>query len=244
MTWLNLILLLVVLILPDASGAAPCAANLPEQVIPKAGEKGVAMWPREIIKREYQSAEWMATKEFDHVVGMLNAVTVYPCERERAATIEIQKMEIVRFKSDGGFVTEASFRFNGPSTIRLDGAQFRRNPEWFVSGKTVFQKPVLRLTGGTLSINLKPIPESIVHMWTEPRVKAVPGARYGILAVVRVEGDARLQFGMDYWRGSMDYNGWSEGCATSNNCEAWLSDWIGDTKGEFQQVLMPRAFGQ
>lgn len=244
MTWLNLILLVVALVLPTTGGAAPCTPNLPEQLIPQAGVKGTAMWPREVIKQEYRSAEWMTDKGFDHVVGMLNAVTVYPCERSQPATVEIQRMELVRFKPEGGFVTEASFRFDGESTIKLDGAQFKRYPEWFVSGKPVLQKPVLRLTGGVLSINLKPIPESIVHMWTDPRVKAAPGARYGIIAVVKVEGDARLQFGMDYWRGGLDYNGWSEGCVTSNNCEAWLSDWIGDTKGQYQTVLVPRAFGR
>ncbi len=245
MTWLNLIFLLVAFVLPATGGAAPCASSLPERLIPQAGEKGIAMWPNETIKQEYQLPQFMATKGFDHVVGMLNAVMVYPCERSQPAMIEIQRMEIVRFKPEGGFVTEASFRFDGASTLKIDGAQFKRNPEWFVSGKPVLQKPVVRLTGGTLSINLKPIPENIVHLWTEPRVKAVPGARYGILAVVKVEGDARLQFGMDYWRGDTSpYNGWSNGCVTSNNCEAWLSDWIGDTKGQYQQVLVPRAFSQ
>ncbi len=243
MTWLSILFFLVSLMFSGLSEAAPCAPNLPDRLIPQAGERGTAMWPNEVIKQEYQSPQFMATKGFDHVVGMLNAVTVYACERNRPATIEIQKMEIIRFKPEGGFDTETSFRFDGASSLKLEGAQFKRNPEWFISGKPAFQKPVVRLTGGVLSINLKPIPESIVHMWTEPRVKAVPGARYGILAVVKVEGDARLQFGMDYWRGNMDYNGWSQGCATSNNCEAWLSDWIGDTKGQYQTVLVPRVFG-
>lgn len=243
MTWLNILFLLVSLMFSGLSGAAPCAPNLPERLIPQAGEKGIAMFPQEIIKDEYQNPQFMAAKGFDHLVGMLNAVTVYSCERNQSATIEIQKFEVIRFKPEGGFVTEASFSGDGTGTIRFDGGQWKRSPEWFISGQPVIQKSVIRNTGGTLAIDLKSIPENIVHLWTGPRTKAMPGARYGILLVARVSGDARLQLAMDYWKGeSSPYNGWSEGCRQSNNCEAWLSDWIGDTKGQFVQVVVPKSF--
>lgn len=202
------------------------------------------MFSHEIVKAEYQSASEMTDKGFDHLVGMLNAVTVYSCARNRPATIEIQRMEIVRFMPEGDFITEATYNFEDKNSLVLKGEYWLRKPKWFE--KQPDQKTVtFQRAGEIFLLDLAKAPENIAHVWTEPRVKVVPGARYGILAVVRVTGDARLQFGMDYWRGEASpYNGWSEGCATSNNCEAWLSDWIGDTKGEFKQVLVPRAFSR
>ena len=225
--------------------AAPCADRKPEQLIPQAGIKGMAMFREEIIQQEYQPPSLMAERGFDHVVGMLNAVTAYPCSRDRPATIEIQQFSIVRWDEEKrGLVTAATVRYDGkPSQYSLDGGQWKRHPEWFISGQPSFQPQVVRQTGGLLRIDVGQVPEHLYHGWTQPRVKALPGVRYGVIAIVRITGDARLQLGMDYWKGeSNPYNGWSEGCKTSNNCEAWLSDWYGDTEGKFRLIVAPKSF--
>lgn len=234
-------------VITHLSQAAPCETGLPDRVVPQAGQRGVAMFPQETIQREYQPAQKMANNNFDHVVGMINAVTIYPCSRGREATIEIHELSIVRFDEKGTIAaTVATARYDGGrGTLLIDGGQWKRYPEWFISGQPLIQPKVSRQTGGTLLIDLAAVSDHIVHMWTMPRIKVEPGVRYGITAIVRVTGDARLQLGMDYWKGaSSPYNGWSEGCKTSNNCEAWLSDWIGDTGGEFRLVVAPRSFGR
>lgn len=245
MTWLNLIIFWLLLGLSQALTAAPqCPANLLDRFVPQAGSKGTAMFPQEIIQREYQSAQQMADNGFDHLVGMINVATIYPCSRGKTASVEIQEFSIVRWdKENQKLVTEATARYDGgKSTYALTGGQWKRQPEWFISGQPLLAPQVAHPTDGVLSIDLALVPENIFHAWTEPRLKAVPGARYGIIAIVRVTGDARLQLGMDYWKGSSSNdNGWSEGCRSSNNCEAWLSDWVGDTKGKFQLVVAPRS---
>ena len=36
-----------------------------------------------------------------------------------------------------------------------------------------------------------------------------------------------------------DYAGWDGTCAASDNCEAWVSDWYGNTYGEFRTFRAP-----
>lgn len=231
--------------------SAPCAPNLPERVIPKAGEAGTAMFPEETVHaKKYRPPQKMADRGFDHLVGMLNAVTVYPCDRSRPATIEFESFEVVRLDTaTNRLVPELTLRFVGGAGSSFGGGgQWNRSPEWFISGQPVLQPIVISMPKGVFRADLKSIPESIVHLWTD-RIKAVPGAIYGVRAKVRITGDARLQTAMDYWRGaSSGHTGWSPDCvqptdsgAQPNNCEAWLGDWHGDTKGEFITIVSPRS---
>lgn len=233
---------LIVLLLSTNAWSAPCASGLLERLVPHAD--GPAMFPQETIQREYRPPKKMAEREFDHLVGMLNAVTVYPCDSGRPALIEFQSFEIVRLDpATGKLVVETTMKFgqSGGGTM-FSGMQFKRKPEWFISGTADRQPAVMSQKSGVFVIDLKSVSENIVHLWSDPRTKAAPGHAYGVRAKVRITGDARLQFGMDYWKGlDSAYNGWSEACAKSNNCEAWLGDWLGDTKGEFITVVSPRS---
>lgn len=223
--------------------SAPCVPDLPERAIPQAGESSIAMFARETVKDEYRPPEKMSRRGFDYLLGMWNAVTIYPCDRSRPATIEIKNFEIVRLDAvTGRLITEFSVRFggNGGSSF-AGGGQWKRSPEWFISGQPERQPTVVSTREGIFRVDLKSIPEAIVHMWTD-RIPAVPGDSYGIRAEVRVVGDARLQLAMDYWKGRDSQPlPWAEDCQGMNHCEAWLGDWIGDTKGEFITVLSPRS---
>ncbi len=234
---------LLMLIVSGSTLAQPCAPDLPERAIPQAGETGVAMFPRETIKEEYRPARKMSDRGFDHLLGMWNAVTVYPCDRSRPATIEIKAFDIVRLDPETGrLITEFSIRFdrNGSPSF-AGGGQWKRLPEWFISGQPERQPTVAATRRSSFLIDLKSIPAHILHMWTD-RIPAVAGHVYGIRAEVRVTGDARLQLAMDYWKGRDSQPlPWTEDCQGMNHCEAWLGDWIGDTAGQFVTMVAPQS---
>jgi hypothetical protein len=94
---------------------------------------------------------------------------------------------------------------------------------------------------GVLRVDLNMMPTTRAHWWTGRGTmnppNSPPGAkRYFVEARFRVNGAAAIQFGLDYWRTlSAPYiNDFDPNCSTRvNNCEAFVSSWIGDTKGEF-----------
>jgi hypothetical protein len=92
---------------------------------------------------------------------------------------------------------------------------------------------------GTLVIDVAKTPNNIVHWWT-PKLVCVPNANYLIEARVKITGKTALQFGLDYWRTlTADFTVFDPDCILSNNCEAWISDWILPTQGEFITVRVP-----
>lgn len=195
-----------------------------------------AFFATKTVSPEYEVPEQMATLGFDHIVGMFNVTTVFPCDRGERAVVELRALRIMRqVKDTGDMVTAREIRFDqsekGFNEVEI--RTYRRTP-WFTSGVPWLRVKAAEQTNGTLELNARVVPEGIIHGWTTPRLATIPGERYVLEAEVRVTGDARLQFGMDYWRGATSlYNGWSEGCVSSNNCQAWLSDWLSDTGGEF-----------
>ncbi len=224
--------------------SAPCAPGLPERLIPEAGKEGTAFFASETIKDEYQNPAWMARQKFDRLVGMWNAVTVYPCDRGRPATIEFHSFEIVRLdKTTGRLVPELTLVFDGSTGSSFDDiSQWKRAPEWWVNGRADREPSVVSVKSGVFRVDLKSVPDNIVHMWTS-RIAAKAGEIYGIRAKVRIAGDARLQVAMDYWKGFESPEGrpWKPACEGMANCEAWLGDWYGDTGGKFVTVVSPRS---
>jgi hypothetical protein len=239
---------LIALLVSATSWSAPCASDQLDRLVPHAD--GPAMFREETVHaRKYIPAQKMADRGFDHVVGMWNAVTAHPCDRGRPAVIEFRRFEVVRLdKASGKLVPELTLTFDGTSAFG-GGGQWKRLPEWFISGQPERQPTVASMKGGVFRVDLKSIPENILHMWTD-RIKAAPGHIYGVRMQVRITGDARLQPAMDFWRGAgSEWTGWSPDCVkptldkgvAPNNCEAFLGDWIGDTKGEFITVVSPRT---
>lgn len=238
----------VALFVSATSWSAPCASDQPDRLVPHAD--GPAMFREETVHaRKYIPAQKMADRGFDHVVGMWNAVTAYPCDRGRPAVIEFRRFEVVRLDPKSGrLIPELALTSNGTSTFG-GGSQWKRLPEWFISGQSEQQPTVVSTAGGVYRVDLKSIPENILHMWTD-RIKAVPGHIYGIRMEVRITGDARLQPAMDFWRGAgSEWTGWSPDCVkptldkgvAPNNCEAFLGDWVGDTGGKFVTIISPRS---
>lgn len=196
-----------------------------------------AFFATETIAPEYQPAQRMSDLGFNYLVGMLNAVTVHPCDRSKAATIELKSLRLIRKDPNTGYETVEQLVTFGRGWNQPNGLvakTFYREPYWFTSGAPEVQPALASIGNQTYTVDLRSIPKGIYHAWTNPRLPAVPGHPYFVEVVVRVTGDARLQLGMDYWRGSVsDYTGWTPGCTGSNNCQAWLSSWLGDTRGKF-----------
>lgn len=116
-----------------------------------------------------------------------------------------------------------------------------RFPSWFDTTCHDFHSQVKNMSAynGLLTIDVAQTPDSIIHWWT-PRLLYKTGAQYVIEARVKITGKTALQFGMDYWRTlTADFNVFDPDCIVSNNCEAWISDWILPTQGEFKTVRMP-----
>ncbi len=220
------------------SGSCPAPVPTANPTIPQGvAATDTAFFAAESIAPEYQPPQLMADNGFNYNVGMLNAVTVYPCDRGKAATVELKALRVIRKDPNTGYETVEQLVTFGRGFNQPNGLVYRtfyREPGWFTSGAPETQPTLASIGNQTYAIDLRSIPKGIFHAWTNPRVAAVPGHPYFIEVVVRVTGDARLQLGMDYWRGSVsDYTGWTPGCTGSNNCQAWLSGWLGDTKGKF-----------
>ena len=224
-----------------------CKAPIPKAnpTVPQgvAADDG-AFFPQETISAEYRPPQKMATLGFDHLLGMLSAATVYPCDRNKTALIEFQWIKLIRKDPLSGYETVEQIVSFGSAYGLPNGMEwktFNRTPKWYISGEPAIQPSVASIVNQVYTIDLKAIPKGIFHAWSNPRLPAVPGHGYFVEVMARITGDARLQLGMDYWKGSLDYNGWSEGCLTTNNCQAWLSSWYGDTKGRFVTLRAPTA---
>jgi hypothetical protein len=116
-----------------------------------------------------------------------------------------------------------------------------RFPSWFDTSCHDFHSQVKNMSAynGLLTIDVAQTPDSIIHWWT-PKLLYKTGAQYIIEAKVKITGKTALQFGMDYWRTlTAGFNVFDPDCIVSNNCEAWISDWVLPTQGEFKTVRVP-----
>lgn len=204
-----------------------------------------AFFAKEVIEPMYQEPGRMQSLGFTHLVGMWNMVTVLACDRGREAGVEFRALRIIeRDRESGSERVAQAIVFDEQSWGQVAGVDYtlyHREP-WFTSGMPEREPIVAAVEDGVYRLSSHFIPRAIIHGWTEPRLPVVPGKQYLLEAEVRVTGDARLQLGMDYWRGSASqYNGWSKECLLSNNCQAWLSDWLGDTGGAFITWKVPVA---
>ena len=253
-TALIVMAIILAIVFPSAHAqvlSQTCSQSVPTDspVVPQGSypEDG-AFSSTETIALEYQPPGRMANTGFDHLVAMMNIVTVYPCDRGRPATVELNALRIVHYDVDNrGNKIEVVDQlvtfgrgYGQPNGFGWD--IYYRQPYWFTSGKLANsdEPPLVTIGSQTFMVNVAQVPGGIYHAWTNPRVAAIPGKTYFVKVVVRITGDARIQFGMDYWKGATtDYNWWSPGCTSSMNCQAYLTDWFSDTKGKFVTLVVP-----
>lgn len=198
-----------------------------------------AIWNSETIK--YSTAP----QRFGAVLGWFQIATMkINHDTSIAATIEIDWERVIEITPDGvrTVVYEENYDSNGqlPAT---DGGLYLREPNWFPPGD--YHEPITdsNVSNGILTINVGATPDRIAHWWTD-RVVANENYRYAVEVRARITGELMFQIGSDYWRTlySPHIDGWDSTCQTSNNCEAWISDWYGDTNNEFITINAPLSY--
>lgn len=201
-----------------------------------------ANWQKETIRRK------IAPQGFGAVVGWINVVTSAPCvTKQSVAQVEIRSIKLIQLEQETNRETIIKeVRFNGDDASSFERRFFSRMPYWFgeTKGSRVrFYHDIDKINDDVISIDLTKISRRIYHGWTAPRSAANQNVLYFIEVDAKIIGEAKLQMGMDYWS-DLDalYNGYDEHCNGTNNCEAWISDWYGDTGGQFVILRVPKGF--
>lgn len=182
---------------------------------------------------------------FSSVVGWINVASALPCMPGRAeAIVEIRSLKLIEQDSSGTetVIKEIQFANEMEAAKAIESGLFPRVPTWFgeTEGSTdmaidMIQDDALRIDSGQASLR-------IYHAWTAPRSVARPGAHYFVEVDAKIQGAARLELGIDYWRdAAAPYNGYDQSCR-KNNCEAWVSDWYSDTHRKFITIRAPKSF--
>lgn len=217
---------------------------IPGPLVPEVVKPGdTAFFPLGMLSPLYNPPR-MVELGFIHAVPMINAVTAYSRDRGFTATVEIRAIRLVCENITSHVKTiRADVHIGRGQAERQTGQlkwdTYNRGPGWFTSGiATTKVRPTY--TDFALVANLRDNPGGIYHAWLDPRVAVKAGEHCDVEVDVRITGDARLQVGLDQWRGPwLDYNHYSDGCVTSNNCQAYLGRWHGDTGGFFQTIRAP-----
>lgn len=192
-----------------------------------------ALWARQAVLRS------TPPKGFGYVIGWFNGATAYPCTRQGIrSTIEIDRVEIIESTNGNESVIFSEDYLGDGRLTDAEGTLFVRSPKWFGNGQTE-RMSAASIENGILVIDVTKSSDRIAHWWTK-RIPAKQGARYFLSVRARISGDARLQLGADYWV-SVDapYAGYHPECRGTNNCEGWISQWFGDTGGEWKTFRAP-----
>ena len=199
-----------------------------------------ALWKHEVIHRAEAPVGYTA------LVGWINAATHVPCRDESAdiPSIEIRAIRIIeRDVSSGEEFVAAAIDPNDPG--HFIGRLFPRVPSWFGETEGDPGTDIALHQKDRIMLDLSRVPLRVYHAWNDPRIAVAPGHQYVIEIEANISKTARLQFGIDYWRNmNVDYAGWDPSCVNSTNCEGWVSDWYGDTHGEFMTFRAPRALNE
>lgn len=221
---------------PKTSVAYECV-SLDEQTAAEGYSKELvpqgALWARQAVLRE------VPPKEFSYVIGWFNGATAYPCARTGvSSTIEIDHIELIE-SLNGRETTILSEEYFGNGRLtNAEGILFTRSPKWFGDVQTE-QMTSAKIQNGILIVDVAKSSDRIAHWWTK-RVPAKADARYFLSVRARISGDARLQLGADYWvSANAPYSGYHPECTGTNNCEGWISQWFGNTKGRWQTFRAP-----
>lgn len=198
-----------------------------------------AIWVKETVRRDTPLSKFLALAISGTTATMVG--NQLPSTQALVTVNFWQVIEII--KGDSTVIYSEQYNFNYLRTFTKDEAGlYCRYPKWF---DTICQDEHAVATNmvainGALSIDVSNTPDRIVHWWT-PKLSYRQGAIYCVRAKFKVEGATAIQFGMDYWVNlNSGFNVHDDSCNNSNNCEAWLSDWTGDTNGKFVTVTFPR----
>lgn len=199
-----------------------------------------AIWHKETLRRITPPSPFTA------VLGWFQAATLSKNQIGEAARIIIDYFKLIERDANEieRIVHEEDYNISPPRPLiceptYCEGGLYRRSPIWFYSDdRTSIYNSEIR--DGFLVLDASVTPDKILHWWTS-RVDCHPNSRYFLEARVKIEGKVGLQLGSDYWVDKYSlWSGYDENCEGVNNCEAWISDWYGDTNGQFITIRAPR----
>lgn len=120
----------------------------------------------------------------------------------------------------------------GGSILRDEGGLYTRKPKWFDDNQfSLLSNSYFRPEG--LVINVGHEPNHISHLYTH-WVKCRPNTRNLVELKLLVSGDIGFQIGLDYCNREL------EDCSqVGTHYEAFVSNWVNDTRGEFKIFTFP-----
>jgi len=198
-----------------------------------------AIWLNETIRRDIPIQGYAA------LVIWAQAATLRSDQPlTELALVTVDYMEVIEIvNKDSSVIFSEHYKYQNPKYFTTNEAGlYCRYPKWFDTGCNDEHSGVVNMVAYNdfLTLDISQTPTNIVHWWA-PKLNYRQGAKYCVRARLKIEGKTAVQFGMDYWRTlNSGFNGYDFSCETSNNCEAWITDWVGETKGEFVTVVFPK----
>ncbi len=198
-----------------------------------------AIWLEETIRRETPIPGYFA------LAIWAQAATIQPDQPETVtANIIVNYWKVIEiYNGDSTVIYTEDYDYEDVKTFNTNEAGFYcRYPKWFDTGCNDEHKQATNMSAsnGFLVISMSKKSDVVLHWWT-PKLPYKAGAIYCVESKLSIYGETAVQFGMDYWRTlNSGFNRFDESCETSNNCEAWISDWVGETNGEFELVTVPK----
>lgn len=197
-----------------------------------------AIWKKETIRRD------TPIPGFHAIAIWAQAATMVPGQSQNIkAAITIDYWQVIEvFQGDSTIIYTEDYNYEAPKYFTTNEAGlYCRSPKWFDPDCNDYHANAFNMRAqiGLLHIDMTKTPDNIVHWWM-PRLNYKQGAVYVIACKLKIEGATAVQFGMDYWRDFyVGYNMYDPTCQQSNNCEAWITNWITDTDGFFVTVFVP-----
>jgi hypothetical protein len=172
------------------------------------------------------------------VICWLQAATLSPTQTNQTAMIYIDYMMLLEHNTSSQ-ITDTIEVINYDSIaprplFENEGGLYRRIPSWFCCNDSHTVMTNSMISNNVLSIDLSQSPDRIAHWWTT-RQLLKPNCKYYLLLRVKIDGKASIQIGSDWW---ITIN--SPWCG-DNVCNslAWISDWYGDTGGNYITIKSP-----
>lgn len=182
-------------------------------------------------------------ENFRAVLGWLQTVTISPYQNPgETAIVTVDYIRLIGYMKINSkiipqIVIEDNYDRPFPRSLNQEeGKLYNRLPRWF-AGEVYEYKDVFnsQIQDGFLTIDVAKTPDKIVHWWT-PRIYIDPNAQYYLMQIrFKIDGKAAIQIGSDWWKDiNSPYLGYG-----INNIEAWISDWYGNTNGNFVEITVP-----
>lgn len=158
------------------------------------------------------------------------------------ASVTVDYWKVIENLADGTTRTiKEDYNYTNKSFSTGEAGLYIRTPSWFPPGDVHTEATNMHADSGSLYLDISQTPNNIVHWWT-PRLYFTIGATYSAEIRFKVEGKTAVQFGSDWWKDTIVSPPTEQeiDCSKKNNCEAWVSDWYGDTGGQYVTVTVPK----